>query len=190
MQGLARAESARCAGRGQYDQIWCTNVVRADVTPPGAPGPAVASGPTAVPATGVPSSLARCERYADTAVQQHQRNVALKCGWGEPEWSDDRQRHYDWCAAVPAEQSEAGTQKREQMLAACRQTKDRPTQCDTYAQSAIRDQQENLDRGCGLQGPEWSPDYNWHYNWCLTVSLTESNAGSALRRAALDACQK
>ena len=184
-QGLARVESATWAGRGLFDQIICTNVTRVE----GSQAEGSAPAQVAIPSQKeVVVGLARCEAYAKKAVEQNQENVALGCGWGEPVWSDDDRRHYEWCVGVPADASDNGTKQRELMLAACRNTKDRPTQCDAYAKSAIQDQKDNVAQGCGKQGPEWSTDYHWHYDWCPQVDAAQSEAGSVLRKKALAEC--
>lgn len=189
-QGLAWVESAHWVGRGHFDQIICTNIVRAEAGPPGSPGAPVSAGPAAVLPSGVSVGLARCEQYAKVAVQQQKDNVALQCGFQGPEWSDDYQRHHDWCAEVEAQESGAGTKLRELALDACRKAQDRPTQCDAYAKSALQDQQDNLAWGCGYEGPAWSSDHAWHYNWCMQVNAAQSDAGSAVRKEALNQCKK
>jgi len=60
--------------------------------------------------------------------------------------------------------------------------------CDQYAREAIAQQEENVEFGCNLHGPEWNPDYQAHYRWCETVSPDKTAAGSDFRRNALDKC--
>jgi hypothetical protein len=38
--------------------------------------------------------------------------------------------------------------------------------CAIYANTATRQAEENLSRGCGYSGPRWSLDTGWHYTWC------------------------
>ena len=42
------------------------------------------------------------------------------------------------------------------------------TNCDWYAKTALKQQQENEQRRCGLTGANWSSDLKAHMTWCLT----------------------
>lgn len=65
---------------------------------------------------------------------------------------------------------------------------DKQTLCKGYANSAISQQKENETRSCGLSGPEWSSNYDYHYKWCMhgnNSSIDNLNRGRSLRRGAL-----
>ncbi len=38
--------------------------------------------------------------------------------------------------------------------------------CDWYAKTALKQQQENELRKCGFAGPNWSSDLKAHMTWC------------------------
>jgi hypothetical protein len=42
--------------------------------------------------------------------------------------------------------------------------------CDWYAKTALKQQQENEQRKCNLSGPEWSSDLKSHMAWCGSVA--------------------
>ena len=64
-------------------------------------------------------SLANCDWYVKTALEQQQRNLKLKCGLAGAEWSADKGAHATWCASVSPDASKATAQKREAELGKC-----------------------------------------------------------------------
>ena len=64
-------------------------------------------------------SLANCDWYVKTALEQQQRNLKLKCGLSGAEWSADKGAHATWCASVSPDASKATAQKREADLGKC-----------------------------------------------------------------------
>ena len=64
--------------------------------------------------------------------------------------------------------------------------------CNAYAGSAVNQNKENKQRGCGFSGPAWSADYNGHLNWCKSAhvkmaDLTREDNG---RKQALQQCRE
>jgi hypothetical protein len=64
-------------------------------------------------------TLANCDWYVKTALEQQQRNLKLKCGLSGAEWSADKGAHATWCASVSPDASKATAQKREAELGKC-----------------------------------------------------------------------
>jgi hypothetical protein len=64
------------------------------------------------------------------------------------------------------------------------------TPCDWYAKTALKQQQENEQRGCGLKGPEWSWDLSAHMNWCRGVAPDAWKKQAQLREQKLEVCAK
>jgi hypothetical protein len=64
-------------------------------------------------------SLANCDWYVKTALEQQQRNLKLKCGLAGAEWSADKGAHATWCASVSPDASKATAQRREAELGKC-----------------------------------------------------------------------
>lgn len=56
--------------------------------------------------------------------------------------------------------------------------------CQWYATTALKQQQENLRLKCGFTGDAWSTDLRAHLNWCASV------APDLWRKAAQDRDQK
>ncbi|MCF8039166.1 MAG: hypothetical protein K9K79_07605 [Desulfohalobiaceae bacterium] len=59
-------------------------------------------------------------------------------------------------------------------------------QCRGYARTAIRQNQENLKRGCGFTGPRWTSDFTGHYQWCLKVPEEFAESETRARKEALN----
>ncbi len=63
--------------------------------------------------------------------------------------------------------------------------------CDAYAQAAVSQQAENLQRNCGFTGKGWSSDFIGHRNWCLTpgVGIMAVSQEDHRRAEQLKTCQ-
>lgn len=62
--------------------------------------------------------------------------------------------------------------------------------CDWYAKTALKQQQENEQRKCGLTGAAWSPDLAAHLNWCRGVAPDVWKKQAQQRDQQLAACAK
>jgi len=62
--------------------------------------------------------------------------------------------------------------------------------CDWYAKTALKQQQENEQRKCGLSGADWSSDLKAHMTWCASVAPDAWKAAAQKRDKALAACVK
>lgn len=79
----------------------------------------VASG-IAGPTSAARAQAANCDMYGKLALQQTQENIASKCGFSGPEWSEDLKAHIAWCGSVAPDQWKAELQKRKQQLDTCK----------------------------------------------------------------------
>jgi hypothetical protein len=62
--------------------------------------------------------------------------------------------------------------------------------CDWYAKTALKQQQDNERLKCGFTGPEWNPDLRAHMTWCAGVAPDAWKAQAQKRDQQLAACQK
>ncbi len=61
--------------------------------------------------------------------------------------------------------------------------------CDWYAKTALKQQQENEQRKCGFSGPNWSSDLKAHMSWCAAnPDMWKSEAQR--REQQLSTCKK
>lgn len=161
------------------------------------------------PGTPTPNKEPLCRNYALKAVEFNQQALALNCGFSPPVWSNNHQMHFDWCMHGNNSTSAGGENtKRAQQVAACKAKQaatpppppaPSPTPpsnaaqfCQSYAQGAIDQYHNAVQRNCVLFGPEWSPNYNQHYNWCVQMYNSGQSqvvmAGSAKRAQMLAGC--
>lgn len=62
------------------------------------------------------------------------------------------------------------------LLATAQSASAQQANCVQYGQLALEQQQENLQRNCGFEGPAWSDNLRGHMAWCGTVSPAEWRA--------------
>jgi hypothetical protein len=62
--------------------------------------------------------------------------------------------------------------------------------CGWYADTAIKQQQQNELRKCGFSGPEWSADRQAHLAWCATQSPDNWKAQAQNRERKLAGCKR
>lgn len=60
--------------------------------------------------------------------------------------------------------------------------------CDWYAQTALKQQQQNEQLKCGFTGPAWTRDLKAHLTWCGGVSPDNMKAEAQAREQQLQAC--
>ena len=76
------------------------------------------------------------------------------------------------------------------MLAAPRAAIAQTASCGWYADTAIKQQQQNELRKCGFAGPEWNADRQAHLAWCATQSPDNWKAQAQNRERKLAGCKR
>jgi hypothetical protein len=61
--------------------------------------------------------------------------------------------------------------------------------CDWYAKTALRQQQDNEQKKCGFSGPGWSSDLRAHLTWCA-AHPDQWKAEAQRREQQLASCKK
>jgi hypothetical protein len=61
--------------------------------------------------------------------------------------------------------------------------------CDWYAKTSLKQQQENEQRKCGFTGPGWSSDLKAHMTWCAANPDLWKNEAQK-REQQLSTCKK
>jgi len=62
--------------------------------------------------------------------------------------------------------------------------------CNWYADTALKQQQQNEHRKCGFTGPEWSPSRQSHVSWCATQVPDNWKAMAQKREQMLTGCKR
>jgi hypothetical protein len=130
-----------------------------------------------------------CGRYADTAIEQFQKNVALRCGFNNHRWNDDRRAHRNWCRTVNRAQTRSETQRRDEMLRQCEFASRRASNCANYADMAMTHVKLNRRLGCGFSGPRWNRSRQAHTLWCQSAPRGVPRSETRARNAMLEECR-
>ena len=62
--------------------------------------------------------------------------------------------------------------------------------CAWYADTSLKQQQQNDLRKCGFQGPEWSTSRQTHLAWCATQPPDTWKAQAQKREQMLAGCKR
>jgi hypothetical protein len=76
------------------------------------------------------------------------------------------------------------------LLAVPREAVAQAANCAWYADTAIKQQQQNELRKCGFSGPEWNTDRQAHLTWCATQSPDSWKAQAQGRERKLAGCKR
>lgn len=128
-----------------------------------------------------------CDAYARDAVEAYRTSQQQHCGWLGPRWNDNRQAHYDWCRAAPAEWVANEARFRANDLRVCR-NEPGTEGCREYAIVAVAQQRSNVGGQCGLSGPRWGDSYDHHLAWCLHAPGPVATRETEIRGALLGVC--
>ena len=63
------------------------------------------------------------------------------------------------------------------------------TNCDWYAKTALKQQQQNQEKSCGFNGPAWSTDFQAHTKWCATAGFDLLKLETQKRDQQLTGCK-
>jgi len=62
--------------------------------------------------------------------------------------------------------------------------------CNWYADTALKQQQQNEQRKCGFKGPEWSSNKQAHVSWCSTQAPDRWKSEAQKREQMLAGCKR
>jgi hypothetical protein len=113
-----------------------------------------------------------CAQYAKTADEQQKKNSAERCGLSGARWSTNLEGHRGWCLSLGDDYQQRATseeQARSNSLTQCAQKKyeRKKEYCETYAETAKKQHQRNVDKACGFKGARWQSNHDNHYKWCM-----------------------
>ncbi|GAB6143844.1 PKD domain-containing protein [Desulfocicer niacini] len=137
-------------------------------------------------------ALERCGKewrdvYAKRAVEQNEENLRNNCGFSGSAWQSDYSRHYNWSATVSRKQADAETRKRDVALKNC--LAHREDACRIYAETAVKQNQDNLQKECGFCGQRWQSSFDAHYQWCLQETQKIRDIETSTRKTLLSQCK-
>lgn len=156
-------------------------------------------GMTATLGFGTAQAAWDCTAYAEFAISDINKAKAAQCGFGGPQWSEDKGLHFGFCSErTAANDDNAMTQEtdsRRRQLTACENSNIESRICPDYAKSAIEAVNEANSLSCGYGGPQWSTDEGLHYGYCIDRMVNGGGDRGALvnetnaRKAGLADCK-
>lgn len=134
---------------------------------------------------------AYCRRYAQAAVNQQSQNLRQRCGFRGARWHTNFQSHKNWCMNVNNASADRENRARFNALRQCSAgggTVNRDRFCTNYAQTAVTQNQRNINQGCGFRAGRWHSNFLSHKNWCLGTNNRSANNETNIRRNKLRQC--
>lgn len=134
-----------------------------------------------------------CDAYARRSVAQNEENIRNHCNFGpNRSWQSNFNNHYNWCrkgneGKVSKRTTDRAIRERDQKLQQC--TSWRKGSCKKYAETAVAQNDQNMQKDCGFCGPRWQSNYENHYQWCLAQKQPERDAETKSRAKLLRQCQ-
>ncbi|WP_062063926.1 hypothetical protein [Cellvibrio sp. OA-2007] len=121
--------------------------------------------------------------YAEQAVEYQKMNVALHCGYSADRWHTDYEGHKLFAGALGKDAADAENKVREIAIRQCRDAW-------TYAEQGVLQNQENLNRNCGLTGAIWHSDKKNHFAWAMNQTPYMIAIHDQKRRTLLALCNR
>ncbi|SRR6266540_4037983 len=124
---------------------------------------------------------AECRQYASTAVRRFNQQTA-RCGFFSERFNRNFSGHFKWCRDNSGRGSGDEARARSEYVDQCLGVEGN---CHFYAMTAVRQQEENVRRGCERSGPPWNSDYDAHRNWCNSASAAQRRRETQARADSL-----
>ena len=129
-----------------------------------------------------------CDDYAKRAVQQYEENIKFNCNNKvSRRWQSNYNNHYNWCKNSSRKAADLETRERDRLLKNCLVRREGP--CKKYAEAAVAQNDQNVQKGCGFCGPRWQSNYNNAYDWCLSQGQPARDAETKTRERLLRQCE-
>ncbi|MCP4934151.1 MAG: hypothetical protein GY927_08075 [bacterium] len=131
-----------------------------------------------------PNKAERCANYAESALEQQDKNLTQRCHFRGTRWQASYRNHYRWCMDSSRRSSVRETEVRDDKLRDCRDNRRvrRDRQCDRYASTAMDVIAQADTHNCRSSNREWDKEHERVYQWCL-------DNGRAKRRDVLERAQ-
>jgi hypothetical protein len=129
-----------------------------------------------------------CDQYSRSGISQNEENLRRRCGYTGDRWHSDYNRHFSWCMGRDKEVSSSETRVRDEELKKCGQQGDKRPFCQSYAQTAVSQNEENLRKKCGYAGGRWNSNYDAHFDWCMGIDKGAADSETNIRYEELKKC--
>jgi hypothetical protein len=138
------------------------------------------------------SQQVTCDHYARMSVEQQKSNVANRCGYRGPDWSDDPKVFIDECRGTLRSQIDDRILAREAKLERCFETGgELDPACEKYGKMSVIQFNRARQMRCGpaYSNAMWHADFRKHYDWCLKASAPDRQKWLVGRNKGLRECE-
>jgi hypothetical protein len=112
-----------------------------------------------------------CSDYTTEALNAAKSVRTDSCGYDldNPQWSEDRFVHIEWCMGVNSESIDHENVERRYSKLKC-------SRCRNYSDKALAARDSLVKNGCQVpNNPRWMPDGDGHYKWCMGLTPVNSD---------------
>lgn len=133
-----------------------------------------------------------CDIYAKDAVGDNNLAFRLGCGFANSNarWQSNYNNHYGWCLSTSSAALVSESAARDADMRPCQV---KATQCETYAEQAVRQFNRNKQLGCGFSlatqpTGRWMDNHRGHYDWCMKAKPEWLSSEAKARTDSLTRC--
>lgn len=120
--------------------------------------------------------------YANQALKYQKMNIELSCGYAEKRWHVDLDGHKLFAQAIGGNTARFENKVRKTAIAQCKNAL-------LYAEQGVSQNEENINRGCGLSGEIWHSDKSKHFTWAMKQTPYRVAIHDQQRRYSLSLCE-
>lgn len=120
--------------------------------------------------------------YANQALNYQKMNIELSCGYAEKRWHADFDGHKLFAQAIGENTARFENKVRQTAIAQCKNAL-------LYAEQGVSQNEENINRGCGLSGEIWHSDKSKHFTWAMKQTPYRVAIHDQQRRYSLSLCE-
>ena len=128
-----------------------------------------------------------CDSYAKRAIEQNEENIRNRCDFRGKRWQSDYNNHYNWCRSAAKRSADSETRKRDKDLQNCIRGREGP--CKRYAETAVKQNEQNIQKDCGFCGQRWQSSFDNHFQWCLKQPQSARALETKAREKLLKQCK-
>jgi hypothetical protein len=125
-----------------------------------------------------------CDSYAKRAVEQNEENIRNQCRFSGRRWQSVYNNHYNWCRNTTKRSSDSEIKKRDIDLQNCIRVREGP--CKRYAEKAVKQNGQNIQKDCGFCGQRWQSSFDNHFQWCLEQPQSARDSETKARQNLLN----
>lgn len=120
--------------------------------------------------------------YANQALEYQKKNIELSCGYAENRWHTDFDGHKLFAQSLGETTARFENKVRKTAIEQCQNAL-------LYAEQGVSQNEENINRRCGLSGAIWHSDKSKHFTWAMKQTPYRIAIHDQQRRYSLSLCE-